>query len=135
MGAIKRYFELWDGATRLDCVAWGAAHALCLAAIVCFMAASCSCSYSQRPQVGDVYVSYADNRKDKYAMAHGFPAEAISVFRIVGVSNGMAYYAVLSFPITNTGHYPFPYNQFGPTDNFRKYSQYLTLVKPNPKNP
>lgn len=133
MSAIKRYFELWQGATRLDYVAWGAVHVFYLVALTCFIVALCSCSH--RPHVGDVYVSYADNRSDRYALTHGFPAEAVCVYKIVGITNGTSYYVVLEFPITNTGHYPFPYNQFGPVSNFRRYSQYLTLVKPNPKNP
>lgn len=87
-----------------------------------------------KPQVGDVYVSYEDRRGDQWALTNGFCAEAICVYKVTAVSNDVVFTADLSLPITNTGQYPFPYNQFGPASNFRTYKEYRTLVKPSPRH-
>lgn len=88
------------------------------------------------PQVGDVYAEYADNRTDEYALTNGLVTEMICIHKVIATSNGMVYCAVFSLPITNRNEYPFPYNEYGPASNFRKYKQYRTrvLVRPNPQS-
>jgi hypothetical protein len=84
------------------------------------------------PQVGDIYVEYEDNRNDQWALTNGFPTEVIWIHKVTAIRAGVAYCAVLNMPITDTGEYPFPYNELGPVSNFIKFPQYRTLVKPDP---
>lgn len=89
-------------------------------------------NHYHKPQVGDVYAEYVDDRDNQYAITNGFPAEVVIIEKVTAVSNDVVYRAMLEKVITNTGEYPFPYNQWGPSDNYRKYPQYRTLLKPIP---
>ena len=96
-----------------------------------FILAACLLAGSSRqPQVGDVYASYYERRQDKYGLDNGFRAQSIFLSVVTAKSNGTLYQAVLSFPFTNTGQYPFLYNYSGPLSNFGKRRDHQTLLIP-----
>lgn len=69
-------------------------------------------------KVGDVFAEYYDRRTNEWAISNGFPAESVSVVKVVGISNDRIYVVTFSVDVTETNHYPWPFNMEGPIKNW-----------------
>lgn len=83
------------------------------------------------PKVGDIYVSYYDNRKDRYALNAGLASELLSVIKITQITNGEVSWSELNVnmnAMTNDpGTYP---GGMAPVSSFDNHGKYQTLIKP-----
>lgn len=79
-----------------------------------------------RPEVGDIYAEYTDNRNDDYALTNGFPERQVTVYMVKSITNGTIYFS--DYTVC-----PKAGDQIGLYGPIKNAQRYRTFIPPDSK--